>query len=134
VVAKGEPTATGTKPGPGIVGTTIDVTLGDKGGKLFLRPAHDTVASGTVTFAVTNAGTMPHEFIVLRTDTPANKLPSGDGGQAKETGRVGEVSQMAPGSATQYLTFATLKAGKYVLLCNVPGHYSLGQYAAFTVT
>ena len=129
----GEPVATATAPLPGEGGTNVEVTLGEDKGKLFVRPGVASVAAGTVTFAAKNQGTMPHELVVLRTDLDPGKLPQGDGGMAKEVGRVGEVPQMAPGSATQYLTL-DLKPGKYVLLCNVPGHYGLGQYAAFTVT
>ncbi|MBC7644948.1 MAG: cbb3-type cytochrome c oxidase subunit I [Thermoleophilia bacterium] len=132
-VAAGEPTATSTKPNPGIAGSTVAVELGDSGGKLYVKPAPVSVAAGTVTFAVRNAGSMPHLLVVLKTDTPAAELPQGDGGLAKETGRVAAVEQMAPGSPIQYVTL-DLKPGKYVLLCNVPGHYSLGQYAAFTVS
>ncbi|MCW2950654.1 MAG: hypothetical protein JWN41_1667, partial [Thermoleophilia bacterium] len=111
----------------------VDVRLGEDHGKLYVRPKVGTAPSGAVTFAVTNKGSMPHELVVLKTDTPAGKLPAGEGGAAKEIGRVGHVPQMTPGSATQYLTL-DLKPGKYVLLCNVPGHYSLGQYVAFEVT
>jgi len=129
----GEPTASTTAPLPGVGGTEVKVQLGEDDGKLFVRPAVDSVAAGKVTFATTNAGSMPHEMVVLRTDIAADKLPEGDGGKAKEVGRIAAVPQMAPKSATQYITL-DLKPGTYVLLCNVPGHYSLGQYVAFTVT
>ena len=129
-----EPQPTTTQPGPGVAGTMIDVKLGEDGGTLFLRPSVTSTASGTVTFAVTNSGAMPHQFVILKTDTPASKLPAGDGGTAREIGRLGGIPDMAPGSPTQYLTFEQLRPGAYVLLCNVPGHYGLGQFAAFTVT
>lgn len=129
-----EPTATTTQPSAATAGFTVAVSLGEDDGKLFLRPATTSTHAGTVTFAVRNTGSMLHEFVVLKTDTPAGKLPTGAGGTAKEVGRIGAVPQIAPGSATQYLTFTKLEPGSYVLLCNVPGHYSLGQYAAFTVT
>ncbi|MCW2924364.1 MAG: heme/copper-type cytochrome/quinol oxidase, subunit 1 [Thermoleophilia bacterium] len=131
--AAGEPAASGTAPLPGVGGTEVKVRLGEDGGKLYVRPAADSVAAGTVTFSVRNKGSMPHELVVLKTDLDPGKLPEGDGGKAKEVGRVAHVPQMTPGSATQYVTL-DLKPGKYVLLCNVPGHYGLGQYAAFTVT
>ncbi|MBC7460394.1 MAG: cbb3-type cytochrome c oxidase subunit I [Thermoleophilia bacterium] len=132
-VAVGEPTATATAPLPGEGGTAVPVALGEDGGKLYVRPEVASVAGGAVTFAVTNKGSMPHQLVVLKTDIAPGKLPAGDGGMAKEVGRVGAVEQVTPGSATQYLTL-DLKPGKYVLICNVPGHYGLGQYASFTVT
>lgn len=88
------------------------------------------VAAGKVTFVVRNAGKIPHEFVVLRTKTPAGKLPI-KGAQAVETGEVGKVGTFNPG-ATKTLTLA-LKKGHYALICNLPGHYKAGQFADFTV-
>lgn len=128
-----EPVATDVKPAADVAGTMVDVELGEDGGKLFLRPSVATVPGGATTFAVKNTGTMPHQLVVLRTDVPAAKLPAGEGGKASEKGRIGGTAELAPGAATVYLTFDELEAGHYVLLCNVPGHYGLGQYAEFTV-
>jgi uncharacterized cupredoxin-like copper-binding protein len=44
---------------------------------------------------------------------------------------LGEAGDIKPGQ-TKKVTL-TLKPGKYVLLCNLAGHYKAGQYAAFTV-
>jgi hypothetical protein len=72
-----------------------------------------------VTFAVRNDGTMPHEFVVLRTAKPAADLLKG--ARADEAGNVGETGDMAPGSAkTLHLR---LVPGQYALICNLPGHY-----------
>ncbi len=131
--ASDEPQATATKPAAAAAGTTVDVELGEDGGKLFVRPSVDEVDAGTVTFAVSNTGAMPHELVVLKTDVDPGKLPTTGSGTADEDGRLGEVAQLTPGSDTMYLTL-DLEPGKYVLLCNVPGHYALGQYVGFTVT
>src|SRR5439155_26099985 len=40
-----------------------------------ITPTSATVPAGTITFSVTNVGTIPHEFVVLATDTPAADLP-----------------------------------------------------------
>jgi uncharacterized cupredoxin-like copper-binding protein len=127
-------TGSDTPPVAAEAGTKIGIELGEQpGGKLYLATEQETVGAGTVTFEVENTGAMPHELVVLRTDVAADKLPMAEGGVAKEDGRVGGVEQMAPGSEPMYLTM-DLEPGAYVLLCNVPGHYGLGQYAAFTVT
>ncbi len=131
--AANEPEVTATAPTGPLAGTTVDVELGEDDGTLFVRPSVPRTAAGTVTFAVRNTGAMPHELVVLQTRIPADKLPEGDGGKAKEPGRIAYVPEMTPGSATQYVTLE-LEPGAYVLLCNVPGHYGLGQYASFTVT
>ena len=43
-----------------------------------------------------------------------------------------EVSELDPG-ASGSLTVA-LQPGKYLLICNVPGHYASGMWTEFTVT
>lgn len=95
-----------------------------------LIPSVKRVAAGKVTFVVRNAGKIPHEFVVLRTATPAARLPV-TGVKAKEPGRLGKIAEFKPG-VTKTLTL-TLKRGHYVLICNLPGHYKAGQFADFTV-
>ncbi len=128
-----EPEVTSEAPAGALAGATVDVELGEDDGTLFVRPSESSVEAGTVTFAVENTGAMPHELVVLRTDTPAGELAEADGGKVEEPGRIAYVPEMTPAAATQYVTI-DLEPGKYVLLCNVPGHYSLGQYVAFSVT
>jgi uncharacterized cupredoxin-like copper-binding protein len=86
---------------------------------------------GAVTFAVRNAGKVDHEFVVLKTNIAPAKLKV-KGPKAVEVGRVGRVGPLEKG-ATRTLTLK-LAPGKYVLLCNLPGHYQLGQRTGFTVT
>lgn len=93
-------------------------------------PSVKRVAAGRVTFVVRNAGKIPHEFVVLKTKTPAGKLPVRSG-KAVETGKVGKIPVFRAG-VTKKLTL-TLKRGHYALICNVPGHYKAGQFVDFTV-
>lgn len=67
---------------------------------------------------------------MLRTSIPAGKLPTA-GAKAKEIGRVGKIAPFAVGQSRR-LTL-TLKPGRYILLCNLPGHYKAGQFASFRV-
>jgi uncharacterized cupredoxin-like copper-binding protein len=90
-----------------------------------------TVAAGKVTFAVTNAGTVAHEMVVLKTPTAAGKLATSSSGRADESGNVGETGDMQVG-ATKTLTL-NLKPGHYALICNLPGHYTAGMYTDLTV-
>jgi len=83
-----------------------------------------------VTFVVQNAGNLEHEFVVLKTNLPPAKLPV-KRSKAVEKGFVGRVGPLKAG--TSKTLGLTLKAGKYVLLCNLPGHYQAGQRTGFTV-
>ena len=90
-----------------------------------------TIPAGKVTFQVKNAGSMVHEFVVLKTNTPGADLKVTNG-KADETGNIGETGDMKAG-ASKDLTL-TLKPGHYVVLCNLPGHYAGGMYKDFTVS
>lgn len=91
--------------------------------------SHTVGRAGTVTFAVRNTGTMPHEFVVIHTAKPAAALLNGS--RADETGNVGETGDLQPGQAKTISL--TLKPGHYALICNLPGHYKAGQHTDFTV-
>jgi uncharacterized cupredoxin-like copper-binding protein len=94
-----------------------------------VAPKPSRVANGRVTFNVSNAGRVEHEFVVLKTSKPASDLLKN--GRADETGNVGEIGSVKPGQ-TKTLKL-NLAAGHYALLCNLPGHYTAGQYADLTV-
>jgi uncharacterized cupredoxin-like copper-binding protein len=106
--------------------SVVSVVMKDRSFALSVRA----VAAGKVTFVVRNAGTMKHEFVVIRTNAAARALPM-KGNQASEAGAKGEIEGVQPG-ATKRLTL-TLAPGKYVVICNLPGHYKKGQYAALVV-
>ena len=94
-------------------------------------PAPGSAKSGPVAFSVKNTGKIDHELVVLKTNLPPAKLPV-KGSKAVEKGLVGRVGPLKAG-ASKTLGL-TLKTGKYVLLCNVPGHYQAGQRTGFTVS
>jgi uncharacterized cupredoxin-like copper-binding protein len=95
-----------------------------------VAPLPAKVKAGKVTFSVKNIGHLNHEFLVIKTTKAANKLPT-KGAVAVVTGQVGKIAQFKPG-VTKTITL-NLKAGHYVLICNLPAHYKAGQYANFTV-
>ena len=94
-------------------------------------PSPLTAKRGAVSFSVKNIGKVDHEFIVLKTNTAPAKLPV-KGSKAVETGRIGRVGPLKPGTSKNLNL--TLTSGKYVLLCNLPGHYQAGQRIGFTAT
>jgi uncharacterized cupredoxin-like copper-binding protein len=94
-----------------------------------------TASPGSVTFQISNAGAVVHEFVVVKTDLAADKLPvDSSKGEVKEDDpsvtAIDEVEDIAIG-ATQSLT-VDLPAGHYVVFCNVSGHYPSGMRADFT--
>jgi uncharacterized cupredoxin-like copper-binding protein len=96
-----------------------------------LAPA--SAKAGKVTFVVSNKGKLKHEFIVVKTNKAPGKLPvKGTKANLKGLSVRGEIASFKPG-LTKRLTLK-LRAGKYVLICNMPGHYRAGQYKAFRVS
>ena len=98
-----------------------------------------TPGSGSVTFTVSNDGTVPHEFVVLKTDTPSAEIPLGkfegepDRINEDTAGtNVGETGDMEPGT-TKTVTI-DLAPGHYVFLCNLPGHFQSGMHFDVTVS
>jgi uncharacterized cupredoxin-like copper-binding protein len=93
-------------------------------------PTAATVAAGKVIFKVHNAGRLTHEFVVLKTNHPAAKLPLYRG-RADEAGNVGETGDLKPGASKNIALI--LAPGHYALICNLPGHYLSGQHTDLTV-
>jgi uncharacterized cupredoxin-like copper-binding protein len=104
----------------------VDVTLA----QFAVSPSAPGARGGRVTFRVHNAGTITHEFVVIKTPTLAADLPV-KAGRAVESGNVGETGDLKPG-VTKSVAIA-LPAGHYALICNLPGHYLAGQHTDFTV-
>lgn len=107
-------------------GTTVRTYLKE----FKVTPVPAKVKPGSVTFSVKNIGHLKHSFVVLKTSVAPSKLRK-KGQVAIETGLIARIPQFGAGQ-TRTLTI-NLKAGKYVLICNLPGHYAGGQYASFTV-
>ena len=107
-------------------GTKVNVTLKE----FKLLPSPKTAGAGRVLFVAKNVGKVRHEMVVIRTNLAPSKLPVTNG-RASEKGTVGEIGDVDPGK-TRSKTLV-LKAGKYVLICNLKGHHQAGQYAGFTV-
>ena len=93
-------------------------------------PANPELARGKIEITATNKGKTPHELILLKTDRDAGKLPKrGDGVSVRHS--VGQIPPLVPGESAPH-TF-DLKPGRYVMVCNIPGHYDAGMYGTLTV-
>jgi uncharacterized cupredoxin-like copper-binding protein len=151
VPAAGEPSTDAAEKGK-----VVNVELGENDGTYYVKPDQDTVEAGTVTFAVTNMGKLYHEFIVYSNDDDVapGDLPiieEEDEADLDEEKVIGEAeyatppivpSDKKPGDADHRIRSegwgaeltVDLEAGKYILLCNLSGHYTKArQYTAFTV-
>ena len=104
--------------------------------KMGVNANPNTVRRGTVTFKVTNlASQMIHEVIVARIPEGTEKLPYDETTQRADPDALltfGSVKEIDP-HKTASLT-VDLKPGKYLLYCNLPGHYMAGMWTLFDVT
>lgn len=124
------PTATATSAGGG--SERVAVTLSE----FEIESAAADVSAGEITFTVDNAGSLEHEVVVVRTDLAFDGQPVESAlvplDDAGFDGVVeGDTDPFSPGDERELTV--TLEAGRYVLLCNVAGHYELGMRIAFTV-
>ncbi|WP_235453795.1 hypothetical protein [Streptomyces olivochromogenes] len=148
-------TVQGTRCGaPTPTGSVVHVTVEDMGRMMGGRPGlHGmgmmrlvatpaTAPAGKVTLRVVNAGTLPHEVVVLPLSAGriAGERAVGASGRTSETGSLGEASRTCGAGKgdgilprTTGWTTVTLRPGRYELLCNFPGHYASGMYAELDV-
>ena len=142
---------------PKLPGTVVNVSLTNMGGSMMggqgngmmgggamgLSADHPTVPHGTVSFLVTNDGSIDHEMVVLPlagSRTAGARSVGGDGkideagslGEASKTGGASAGDGIAPG-ASGWVT-VTLAPGHYELVCNLPRHYAAGMYTQLNVT
>jgi len=109
----------------------LDVTKATMG----IKALPGMVKAGKVTFKVTNdSKDTIHEMIVMYLANPGKPLPyiaAESRVDEDKAGDKGEVSELEPGKSGALTV--DLKAGKYLLICNVPGHYGAGMWTEFTV-
>ena len=96
----------------------------------------NTMKAGKVDFTINNAGAIEHELIAFRSNLDPLSFPKADG-DVDENGKgivqVTDGDDIAAGG-TQTRTIDLTEPGKYVFMCNIPGHFLKGMYAVVTVT
>ena len=92
---------------------------------------HPTVAAGHIVFGIRNHAAMAHEVKVLKSDVDADKLPVDGAAKASEAGKVGELLNIGAGASRKLVL--DLTPGRYVIVCNIAGHYQLGMRVALEV-
>jgi uncharacterized cupredoxin-like copper-binding protein len=105
--------------------SSVNVTLSE----MVIALSQKQVPAGKVTFIAKNVGGTEHEFVVLRKASSGNLQVAAF--KAAESGKIGEIDGVMPGRTRR--TTLTLQPGRYLLICNVPGHYQLGMRAELVV-
>ena len=100
-------------------------------------PSTNSAKAGQITLEVVNQGRAAHEVVVLRADLAVDALlVEANGAKVNESALgqqiVGEVEDIGSGQ-TKSVTL-NLSSGRYVLICNLPGHYKAGMVSELTVT
>jgi uncharacterized cupredoxin-like copper-binding protein len=127
-------TQTQTNAGSAATGKTLEIKMGE----FFFDPKNASAKAGQTVIAAPNDGTVEHELVLFKTNMNPAKLPTEANGEVNEekmdqiAGEAGEVADVEAGK-TKSGKF-DLTPGKYVMFCNLPGHYAQGMYGTLTVT
>lgn len=124
----------------------LRITLGS--GFIAVTPSE--VEAEEIELDVRNVDDQPHEVVFIATELPAEALPLDRAADVVDTSGlrvVGEVEPFRSGErpvfeaagetaeeeAAEEGSEVDLPPGRYVLICNIPGHYAAGMYATLTV-
>ena len=103
--------------------------------KMGIKTNPNTVNNGSVRFEVTNlASNLVHEVLISRITDENQLLPFDQSRNKVDTESLqtlGSVSEIDP-NKTASITL-DLKPGKYLLFCNVAGHYMAGMWAVIEI-
>jgi uncharacterized cupredoxin-like copper-binding protein len=114
-------------------GKRLEIKMGD----YFFSPASGTTTAGKTVIEAPNEGAVEHELVLFKTNMDPAKLPTEAGGGVNEekldeiAEEAGEVPDVEAGE-TKSGKF-NLTPGRYVIFCNLPGHYTQGMYGTLTV-
>ena len=93
------------------------------------------VPAGEVVFDVVNTGEEVHELVVIKSDMDTAALPpsavKGEVDEAAIGEFIGAVEDVQTG--TMKTGTMTLSPGRYILLCNLTGHYEGGMVSTLQV-
>lgn len=101
----------------------VNVTMGE----MWIKAQSSTVKAGTVIFAVTNTGQMPHRLGIAKAPVKLTAY-----GSPQPSAVIAQTDTISSGSSAT--VHAKLTAGSYELVCLEPGHYASGQHMSFTVS
>ncbi len=114
-------------------GKTVEIKMGD----YFFAPQNTALEAGPQTIEAPNEGSVEHELVVFKSNKNPASLPTESNGDVneekldEEAEEIGEIADVEAGD-TKSEEF-DLEPGKYVIFCNLPGHYAQGMYGTITV-
>jgi uncharacterized cupredoxin-like copper-binding protein len=117
-------------------GRVVKATIGEKADKYVIELDKSSVSAGQIRFEIKNTGKIEHEFVVMKTASAPDALPVADGEVSEDDvisseADIVEAEDIGPGTST--VLEANLKAGTYVVICNLTGHYEHGMRAGLRV-
>lgn len=120
----GSPAAASATPSSSISATLADwsITLSPPVGK-----------AGSITFTIKNSGANTHEFLVVKTDTPADQLPVVNDEVPEDQITIVDEAEDIEAGKDATLTIDNLAPGHYAIICNIESHYQKGMHTDFTV-
>ena len=128
------PTTTEATAGGGASdGKTVEIKMGD----FFFAPKEASAQAGATVIEAPNEGSVEHELVVFKTNMDPATLPTEANGEVNEekmdkiAESAGEIADVEPGESKS--NEFNLTPGKYVIFCNLPGHYAQGMYGTLTV-
>jgi uncharacterized cupredoxin-like copper-binding protein len=116
----------------GAADSVTTVTMG-KPGEFSMKPSAASAKAGEVELILRNRGKIAHEFILLKTNIKASRLPARaeNPNKVEEPGFSLEIEDIEPGG--KVIVALPLKKGHYVILCNIDNHYQGGMRADLTL-
>jgi uncharacterized cupredoxin-like copper-binding protein len=96
--------------------------------------APTTLEPGAQTWRITNSGLLLHEVMIIAGEGPVEDLPVRDAmvDVTEVDGElIAEVAEVSPGHTVE--AEVSLEPGRYLLICNLPGHYESGMHAVMLV-
>ena len=94
------------------------------------------IKAGKTQLTINDVGVAAHEMLVFKSDRDPSAYPTAEAGNIKEEGAgvtlISDGENIDPGG-TQTRTI-DLAPGKYLFVCNIPGHFKQGMFTVVTVT
>ncbi|MBI5949507.1 MAG: hypothetical protein HY875_15315 [Chloroflexi bacterium] len=96
-----------------------------------VKPDQARIPAGGLTMIATNEGAQLHDLVIVRTEVEVMALPVAGGtvDESKIT-IIGRFREFKSGEKEKQFALA---AGRYLLICNLPGHYQLGMVTPLSV-
>jgi len=99
-----------------------------------LKAGPAAVDAGQTTFEIRNTGSVEHDFLVLDTDRDSDDLPLVKGKVDTKARGIEELGHVHTIRSAQKMTEeVSLETGRYLLICNVEGHFQSGMHTPFEV-